>query len=265
MKRTHWFELEDLPWVPRAIRDGGTDLLDLGFSLVRFYRPLVPALVAVLDETRSTTIVDLCSGGGGGALAMRSELRAQGHDGLAWSLSDRYPNESAMERVRALADPAVRYVDEPVDALVARADLRGVRTMFGALHHFQPDQVRSLVAAAVESRAPLAFFDVAASPAWRRIPIVLAPIGMALNMTMLFALSFVLVPFARPFRWSRILATYVVPLVPALVAWDGTVSALRAYAPDELLEIARSVPGADRYHWAADRAGPALYLTGVPR
>ncbi|NUP04777.1 MAG: class I SAM-dependent methyltransferase [Polyangiaceae bacterium] len=264
MERVQWFELEDLPWVPRFIRDGGTDLLDLGFSVFGFYRPVAHALVSLLDATGSSHIVDLCSGGGGGALAMRKELLSRGVSGLQWSLSDRYPNLAAIERVRALADPSVHYIDEPVDALEPRPALRGVRTMFGALHHFEPEQVRELVAANVAARAPIAFFDVAASPALRKMPSLVAPIALTMNMSMLFTASLALVPFVRPFRLSRLAATYLVPLVPALVAWDGTVSALRAYTPDELLGFARSVPGGDGYRWAADRAGPALYLTGIP-
>ena len=83
-------------------------------------------------------------------------------------------------------------------------------------------------------------------------------------MLLLFLGSLALVPLARPFRLSRLLFTYLLPAIPALVAWDGTVSALRAYTPDELLELARSVPGSERYSWEAGVSGQALYLTGAP-
>ncbi len=68
----------------------------------------------------------------------------------------------------------------------------------------------------------------------------------------------------RPFRLSRLLLTYPLPRIPLLFGWDGTVSALRAYLPDELLAIVRAVPGAETYTWSAGVAGKALYLTGVP-
>jgi hypothetical protein len=265
MKRAQLFEFEDLPWVPSVIRDGGTDLLDLGFSLTKFYRPLAPALRDAIDESRCERIVDLCSGGGGGALAMRAELLAHGHNSVRWELSDRYPNDAAIARVRALADPSVTYASEPVDAMQAPAtDRSALRTMFGALHHFTPAQVRSIFAAHIEARAPFAFFDVAASPALRRLPWPLAPVALSFNMALLFVGSLLLVPLVRPLRLSRLLATYVIPLIPALVAWDGTVSALRAYAPEELLEIARSIPGAEGYRLRSESVGPALFITAVP-
>jgi hypothetical protein len=87
---------------------------------------------------------------------------------------------------------------------------------------------------------------------------------MSVNMTFLFLGSLFLVPLVRPFRLSRVLLTYLVPLIPMLVAWDGTVSALRAYTPDELLALARAVPGGEAYAWDAGVVGSALYLVGRP-
>jgi hypothetical protein len=263
MRRIQLVELEDLDWIPGSIRDGGTDLLDLGFDRLGFYDGVAPKLLALLEATGAKRIVDVCSGGGGGTLQMRRKVRAAGHQ-VELLLSDRNPSEAGIARVEALGDPATRYRREPVDAMTGGGDIEGVRTMSGALHHFPPSAVRNLIAGVVAKRAPLAFFDVAASPAIRRLPLALAPLPMTINMLLLFVGSLALVPFVRPFRLSRLLLTYALPAIPLLVAWDGTVSALRAYTPDELLEIARTVPGSDEYVWEAGTAGSALYLTGTP-
>jgi hypothetical protein len=265
MERVHLFEFEDFDWVPHAIRDGGTDLLDLAFDRMGFYAGVAPKLAAVLEATRAERVFDLCSGGGGGTLSAWRLLPSSLRERVSLTLTDRHPNAAGIARVEALADPRVRYASHPVDAMQGGGDEPGVRTMSGALHHFTPDAVKAILAGVVARRAPLVFFDVAASPALRKTPLALAPIAMTLNMTMLFAASLLLVPFARPFRLSRVLFTYALPAIPALVAWDGTVSALRAYAPDEVLALARAVPGAERYTWEAGVEGRALYLTGVPR
>lgn len=263
MRRVHLFELEDLDWVPRAVRDGGTDLLDLGFARVGFYDGVAPKLVALLDATGARRVIDVCSGGGGGTLYMRRLVRAAGHE-VDFVLTDRNPNEAGMARVRALGDARTSYRDQPVDAMKGLEAIEGVRTMSGALHHFRPDALRLLIGGIVAQGAPLAFFDVAASPALRRTPALLAPIAMLVNILVLFVGSLFLVPLVRPFRASRLVLTYLVPLIPVLVAWDGTVSALRAYSADEVLAIARSVPGGERYGWEAGVVGSALYLTGTP-
>lgn len=136
--------------------------------------------------------------------------------------------------------------------------------MFGALHHFPPSIVPRILQDAVAARAPIAFVDVAASPVLRRMPVALAPVAALPNLVALFVMALMLVPLARPVRCSRVLWAYVVPLIPLLFAWDGTVSALRAYTPEELLALATSVPGGEAYRWEAGRAGRSLYLTGRP-
>jgi hypothetical protein len=265
MRRVHLFELEDFAWFPKPVRDGGTDVLDLMFSRMGFYRPLVPELVALVEATGERQLVDLGSGGGGGALAMRTLLREQGHDDLGLLLTDRYPSAAAAERVREQGDPAVRWHPEPVDAFHVPEGLRGIRTMYSALHHFRPADVQRLIQAAVDDGVPLAFFDVAAPPLLRKLPLVLVAIASVLNMAMLLLVALLLVPLARPFRWSRVLLTYVVPAIPLLFAWDGMISGLRAYTPEELLALARAVRGSERYEWKATRAGLGLCLTGRPR
>jgi len=264
MERIHLFELEDFHWVPPPIRDGGTDLLDLAFERLGFYAGVAPKLAQVLARSGASSVVDLCSGGGGGTLQTWRLLDAAAREQLSLRLTDRHPSAAAIARVEALGDRRVRYVAESVDAMHGGGEHPGVRTMSGALHHFTPDAVQAIVSGVVARGEPLVFFDVAASPTLRRAPIVLLPLAMAANMLALFLASLLLVPLARPFRLSRMLLTYLLPAIPMLVAWDGTVSALRAYTPDELLAIARAVPGAGRYAFDAGVEGRALWLTGVP-
>lgn len=265
MQRIHLVELEDLPWVSAAVRDGATDVLDFLFARIGFYRPLVPELMALMDTVGTRRLVDLCSGGGGGAVAMRALLRERGYEGHELVLSDRYPNVAAMARVQALGDPSVRWHSTPVDAFhVPPGFPMGIRTMYGALHHFPPERVQQLVQASVDAGVPLAFFDVAAPPALRRLPGVLVPLLAVPNMVFLFAVCVLLVPFVRPFRFTRAILTYLLPAIPLLFAWDGMVSGLRAYTPEELLALAKSVPGSERYTWKATRGGMALSLVGYP-
>jgi hypothetical protein len=207
---------------------------------------------------------DLCSGAGGGALTMRRAIAAAGGAPVEITLSDRFPNEAARARVASGAD-RITYLADPVDARHAPAHGPAIRTMFGALHHFEPVTVQAILVDAVQASVPIAFVDVAASPAVRRLPVAALPLAAVPNLLLLFVVVWLLTPMVRPFRWSRWLWTYVVPAIPLLFAWDGTVSALRAYTPEELLALARAVPGGDAFEWQADRTGRALFLTGRPR
>src|ERR1035441_7785268 len=65
MRRVHFIEFHDQPWFPSSLRDYVTDALQFGFNLFKVYAPIAPLLQSALDSTRSRSIVDLCSGGGG--------------------------------------------------------------------------------------------------------------------------------------------------------------------------------------------------------
>jgi SAM-dependent methyltransferase len=264
MHRIQWFELEDLPWMPRVIRDGGTDVLDAGFDRIGFYDGVVPAFLEQLAVTGVSRVVDLGSGGGGGVLQLRKAARAAGSS-VEFVLSDRFPNAAGIARVRALGDPRTQYRETPIDAANGPIDATALYTMCGALHHFPPERVRMLIARLVEHRVPLGFFDVAASPLLRRLPALLAPVAMGANILGLAAATLAITPLVRPVTASRLLLTYLVPAIPALVAWDGAVSAFRAYTADDVLALARSAPGAAAYHWTSGTGGPALFLCGRPR
>jgi hypothetical protein len=75
-------------------------------------------------------------------------------------------------------------------------------------------------------------------------------------------------PFIRPFRWKRLLWTYVIPLIPLTCLWDGLVSACRAYTAAEMLAMTK---GFDDFDWKADgiairgTAGHLTHLLGTPR
>ncbi len=77
-------------------------------------------------------------------------------------------------------------------------------------------------------------------------------------------------PFIRPLRVSRLLLTYLVPVVPLCTWWDGVVSCLRAYSPKELERLVASLPSND-YVWDIGRLpvpnAPTslVYLIGYPR
>ena len=61
-----------------------------------------------------------------------------------------------------------------------------------------------------------------------------APFGSALLVLAPLSTLFgylLLTPFITPRSWSRVLWTYLIPVVPLATCWDGVVSLLRVYSP----------------------------------
>ncbi|MBC8172783.1 MAG: hypothetical protein H7X71_02655, partial [Chitinophagales bacterium] len=79
---------------------------------------------------------------------------------------------------------------------------------------------------------------------------------------------FLFTPFFKPFRFSRLFFTYIIPVIPLCTIWDGVVSILRLYTPDELLKLAGEADNKN-YVWKSgkvkNRFGMHItYLVGYP-
>lgn len=230
-----------------------TDYLSSVESKFQLHRLALEPLTRALNDSGAETIVDLCSGGGGPLVPILREWAAEGR-AVSAVLTDLYPHDQTAQVTGGL----VRYRREPVDATAVPAELTGLRTLFNGFHHFRPSQAKAVLADAVRAGQPIAVFEVADRTLAAILPLVLAPV---------FVLA--LTPWIRPFRWSRLLWTYVIPVLPPAIFFDGVVSYLRAYTPDELLAMAHEVePQAYRwqagYQTAAKLPGRMTYLTGAP-
>ncbi|HEX6322297.1 MAG TPA: class I SAM-dependent methyltransferase [Vicinamibacterales bacterium] len=258
MRRRQLVEIEDQAWCPRAVRDGGTDWLAFMANTTGMFNAIAPKIRAAMDAMGTSEVLDLCSGGGGPWLTLERALSATGPARVV--LSDRYPNREALERARADSGGRLHVHDAPVDAGSVPADLKGVRTLFNAFHHFPPDAARRILADAVARRRAIVIVEGTNHRGAGVIAMPLQVPALALGT-----------PFVRPFRWSRLLFTYVLPLIPLLVLFDGTVSLLRLYLEDELRELVGGVPGHETFDWdiGVTRIGPGpvglLHLVGVPK
>jgi hypothetical protein len=256
VKRRHLVELEDLPWWPRAFRDAATDYLVAAIRHAKVYDRLAPRLAAAIKKSGADGITDLCSGGGGPWPDLLPALRGQGVD-LPVCLTDKYPNVAAMSRVAAMT-PGVRFEPESISATDVPARLSGFRTVFTAFHHFRPADARAILAAAVRDRQGIAIAEASSR----------SPAALAMQALVPFAV-WLLTPAIRPFRWSRLFWTYLVPVLPAAIMFDGAVSSLRVYTPDEMLTMGREA-GGEGYEWEAGVEYPAgspipiPFLIGVP-
>lgn len=254
MGRVRLFEFEDLAWFPKSIRDAGTDYLRFMWE-AGAYKPIVPKLRAALLKTSSEQILDLGSGGGGPVAAIYKELVKTGC-AVRITLSDKFPNLAAFKYAQDRTDGGVDHVDEPVDATAVPAHLNGFRTLFASLHHFPPGVVQCILEDAVAHRRPIGVFDITA-----RTP---PPVSMLLLGNPLAQL--LARPLVRPFRWSSLFWTYVIPIVPFFFTWDALVSGLRLYSVGQLQEIIQSLPPND-YVWkiGAERFPRSItYLIGYP-
>ncbi len=257
MKRYRFFEFEDYSWFPNALRTGMLDYLRFLIRLLRVYHSITPVLLEVLEQTGETRIIDLGSGGGGPVLQVRQNLNRQNKE-VTFVLTDKFPNPAAWRYLREKTNGQIDFYPNPIDAVNVPAELHGVRTLFSAAHHFPPEQIKAVLQAAVDQKQAICLFD-GGDKNWffLLISLIVHPV-----------VFFFCTPFLRPFKLSRLIFTYLLPLIPLTAIWDGCVSILRLYRPTEFLQLAQSIP-TKTYTWKAGKARNGLglhvtYLIGYP-
>lgn len=257
--RLHLFEFEDFPWFPNAIRQGGTDYLCHFLKATHFYDPVVPLLIDTLEKTGEESLLDLCSGGGGPMEQLSKGLTTASGKKIRITLSDKFPNTDAFRLIQTRSGGLVGFSEASVDATAVPPDMKGCRTMFSAIHHFQPGTIKAILKDAVEQKAGIALFDGGDKSIFTILGIILFhPIAFLLCT-----------PFFKPFRFSRLFLTYLLPLIPITTVWDGAVSILRLYQPEELLALAQGLEAKD-YEWRSGKVKNKLgfrvtYLIGYPK
>jgi hypothetical protein len=255
--RINIFEFEDLRGFPEVIRNGMTDYLRFVLTAFKVYNPVVPKITELIKKTKHNCIVDMCSGGGGAIEAIHQLLLKYSPD-LRIILTDLYPNIGTFAMIKERSAGQISYLQQPIDATNIPSDIKGVRTMFSAFHHFDPIKAKKILKNAVSRNEPIAIFD-----------------GGEKNLFMILFLFvfhpicfFFLTPFIRPFSISRLFFTYFIPIIPFCTIWDGTVSIMRLYSLEKICAIANEA-GENNYSWESGtvkgRAGVnIIFLIGIP-
>lgn len=236
MKRWHLFEFNDSAWVPANVKALVTDYLRTLGDITRPFSPQLPLITQALQHAgKDPQVIDLCSGSGGPWQYLSPQLDRLVRRRVPVTLTDKYPNH----RAAALPEnpTAMSWCPESVDATAVPASLRGMRTLFNSFHHFKPPAARHILASAVAHDEPIVVMEMLRR-SWLDLLLVLfTPL-----------LVWLITPWIRPFSWSRLIFTYVVPVAPLIIAWDTLVSILRCYTPAEMQGMGQAVAGG-QYEW----------------
>lgn len=256
MRRLHLFEIGDHPACPVVLRQYLTDYLAAIEGWLGAHDVVAPRIAAAMRRAGVNRVVDLCSGSGGPVPRLKARIEAELGAPIAVTLTDARPPPAPLAHLPADERAGLDYLSAPVDARAVPDTLVGMRTLFEGFHHFHPDEARAILQDAVDKRVPIAIVELTE----RSVPGVA---GAALVPLVVMATA----PFVRPRTWWRLALTYLVPIGPFVVAWDGFVSAWRTYTPDELRRITATLSG-PRYTWdiGADRVrgAPITWAIGTP-
>ena len=256
MHRLDLPEVGDLESCPEWLRSSMRGFLQVMFDRLGTYDGAAPVIAELLDQAGDDRIVDLASGAGGPWPRLWRKLSDAGVETRVM-LTDLSPDRH--RGIRLAAASGVTYHPAPVSALAVPEHLPGMRTMFTALHHFDRDEVRSILLAAQRDGVSFAAFE-ATRRSWHGL---LAAAAVPL-------LVLLLMPAVMPRRPLPLLLTYLLPVLPLLIGWDGLASMLRSHRETELREIVAEI-GTSGYEWDVGRIAVAgwpmlsvQYVAGRP-
>jgi hypothetical protein len=224
---------------------------ELDVAIASFLHP-------TLERLGVRKVVDLCSGSGGPWLRILEAFEEDAWLPVTVCLTDKYPNQPAFEYLREASHGMLGFSSESVDAAHVPRTLVGFRTIFAAFHHFRPGEARAILRDAVDCQQGIAVFEITQ----RKLRAVFIVIVVSLLIPFC-------VPFLRPFRWSRLVWTYLIPVVPVVHLFDSLISCLRTYSISELQELTAE-ESLNSYIWETGEIGvphapvPITYLLGYP-
>ena len=225
------FEFGDQQWFPPIFREAETAYLATAYRVFPMLaRGWAERIATVLPQGEPAEILDLCSGSGGAMPMILGELSKRGYEVRA-KLTDLHPHPKSVSHAQ------IEWLTEPVDATQVPPMLTGVRTMFSAFHHFPPEAAQAILRDAFERRRTICIFE--------------SGCGTLLGVAAMFWVPLAvlaLMPFVRPFRWAYLLFTYLIPVIPVTIFWDGIVSKLRVYSPQQLQKLTAVLEAPD-YAW----------------
>ncbi|KAM5346486.1 hypothetical protein ACJ41O_009491 [Fusarium nematophilum] len=264
--RMHLFEIDDQQWFPAFLRARVQDALSLTWRSKTPIQSQSPASLAaslLIKHLGSSlpefTFIDFCAGGGGPTPAIEriinAHLRAGGSTPVRFVLTDLHPNVESWHKI-ARKNPLVTYESAPVDAsaapkhLVRRED--GTRTfrLFNlAFHHFDDGLATAILRDTVETSEGFGIFELQDRTFGSFVACFLLGIGALLGAPL------------HAWRWrspSTLFFSWLIPILPFVLVFDGLISSLRTRTPEEVEALLRSC-GADASRWEM-RSGSEMHL-----
>jgi hypothetical protein len=254
-------EIHEQPWFPDFLRREVMDALQMVLEVTNAYRPIAERLRLALARADARQVLDLFSGAGGPWPSLIRSIESGGGELPEVYLTDKFPNTSARAGggTGAVESRHIHFVRESLDANAIPDSMAGFRTIFSSFHHFSPAQAREFLKDSAGKRRGIGVFEVAS----RRL----------LSMASIFfipVVDWIFTPFRRPFRWSRVFWTYIVPVVPSVLLVDGLSSCLRTYSLADLRGFADGLAG-ENYNWEIGESEAVFppvrvtYLIGWPK
>jgi hypothetical protein len=146
-----------------------------------------------------------------------------------------------------------------VDSTNFSASEKGLYLSVNTFHQFNIQEAKAILTEVSHKRYPIVVVEGNNDSLWQ-----------VFGMTVIVPLTVLLTaPFVKPFRFERLIFTYIIPVLPIVTFLDGFLALFKLYPPSDLNELTSSIK-AENYYWRSGkmdngRGGKIIYLIGYPQ
>lgn len=275
--RIHFYEINDQTWFPQYLREKVQSCLTLCWTFrVPIIQKASPAQLvastlsrALSNAVTTYTYVDFCAGAGGPTPFIEKDLNAQlssrtsatADGAVKFVLTDLHPHipdwTEASNRSEHLS-----FVSDPVDAANAPAGLSAqdgkkiFRLYNLAFHHFQDDLGSAILKNTLGTADGFGIFELQERT-----------ISSLITILLMGLLMFLITPFYFWRSPGHLFFTYIIPIIPFVLVFDGYISSLRTRSAEEvqtlMKECGESCDGWTVRSGHEQHTWPTGYLTWV--
>jgi hypothetical protein len=231
LRRRQLVECGDQAWLSGTLRKVYTDVLAAVLRQGEYYTKAYVHFSIWAKKCEAQEVLEIASGSGGpaGELIAGASKRSEKLPKIV--LSDLFPLvETYQELQQRLGSERLGYLEQPLDSrdlakLSSRDDVLPRDCLLcSAFHHFPPEDASRLIQGVLSRGGGLFILE----PLSRSYFDLLTTFLFAIPAAMFASLS----SDVRSFK--SFLFCWVIPIVPCMLWFDGLVSVLRAYRPEEI-------------------------------
>ncbi len=250
LPRRQLVECGDQAWLSGILRKAYTDVLGGVLRQGRYYKKAYVHFSIWAKKCGSTEVLEIASGSGGPALEIISGAAKRQERLPRIILSDLFPpQDSYAELQRRVGSDQLAYLERPLDsreltsADVSDQILPRDCLLCSAFHHFKPADAAALIQGVLRRGGGLFILE----PFSRSYRDFLTTLLFAFPAAMLAALR------SDVRSIPSVFFCWVIPLVPCMLWFDGLVSVLRSYTPEETRAM---LPDDDSVEFVSGRVDP---------
>lgn len=224
--RWRLFEFHESPWVPRAVGESVVEVLGLTMRLGGISAALATHYRSLVGLSGARQVLDLASGSGETSTHLHAQARFDAASDITLSLSDLMPRTEHWATLGERFSVPVCFVDTPLDATDVPAVFGAGRVwmLLNAFHHLEVDQATAMLERAVHSAKGVFISENFGASVLATLPCGVVGMLAALLNPLL----------TKRDRLLKASLTYLLPVIPLVVAWDGLFSALRMHRPGDV-------------------------------